>query len=376
MKKIITTSLLFLLSLNSSSAFFNEKNFETEISNETINEISKSYQSIYNIPKQEIKIPTPVEFQLNTQEGSIIILDQNQIQQAHKQVKSIKTDQFEISSNNKNRNLNYLADGNFFTYTNLPYENNQNTILTFESKEKHRYESLILSYKENSQYIKKITLKALINNRYQTILNEKEINSNIIKFPELNTNKFELTIFQSQPHSLKEIQFLRVNQNDTTAQKYQFLASPENSYTIYADSDKKIPFRNLEYGNIKDQAINLNDLKREDNPNYIPSDNDDDTVINTEDNCINIKNPEQTDINENNIGDACEDFDGDKILNYKDNCPNNANFNQADLDNDNIGDICDQIDDRLLEQYPYIQWIILSITAITIIYLSIKQHKN
>lgn len=38
------------------------------------------------------------------------------------------------------------------------------------------------------------------------------------------------------------------------------------------------------------------------------------------------------------------DSDGDGILDIDDNCPNNSNVNQADLDQDEIGNVCD--DDR------------------------------
>jgi subtilisin family serine protease len=38
-----------------------------------------------------------------------------------------------------------------------------------------------------------------------------------------------------------------------------------------------------------------------------------------------------------------KDIDNDGIKNSQDNCPNDANTNQADLDNDNIGNVCDDV---------------------------------
>ena len=61
----------------------------------------------------------------------------------------------------------------------------------------------------------------------------------------------------------------------------------------------------------------------------ITTDSDNDGVPNTEDNCPNIPNANQTDTDHDGMGDAC------------DNCPNNCNVQQLDADGDGIGDVCD-----------------------------------
>ena len=68
---------------------------------------------------------------------------------------------------------------------------------------------------------------------------------------------------------------------------------------------------------------------------------DGDGVTDSQDNCIEIYNPDQEDQNENGIGDLCEDQDGDGILDPADNCREISNTNQADLDADGLGDECD-----------------------------------
>jgi hypothetical protein len=56
---------------------------------------------------------------------------------------------------------------------------------------------------------------------------------------------------------------------------------------------------------------------------------DHDGIINEEDNCPDITNPDQKDSDGDTIGDAC------------DTCPNVADLDQADLDEDGVGDLCD-----------------------------------
>ena len=99
----------------------------------------------------------------------------------------------------------------------------------------------------------------------------------------------------------------------------------------------------------------------------IPNDNDGDGIIDNEDNCINISNPDQLDsdndntgdvcdncplipnpnqedCNNNGIGDICEPFldtDCDGIYDSEDNCPGISNHNQIDQNNNNIGDACE-----------------------------------
>ena len=60
------------------------------------------------------------------------------------------------------------------------------------------------------------------------------------------------------------------------------------------------------------------------------------------DNCPDITNPYQEDLDGDNIGDVCDDDDdSDGILDENDNCRTVANPDQTDTDNDWIGDACD-----------------------------------
>jgi hypothetical protein len=65
-------------------------------------------------------------------------------------------------------------------------------------------------------------------------------------------------------------------------------------------------------------------------------DADGDSVLDTQDNCVNRPNENQSDSDDDGVGDAC------------DNCPDEANFNQADADLDGRGDVCDPLTPQLV----------------------------
>jgi hypothetical protein len=70
-------------------------------------------------------------------------------------------------------------------------------------------------------------------------------------------------------------------------------------------------------------------------------DRDNDNIPDREDMCPLIPNKEIIDLNDNGIWDECEDPDGDQIPDSNDNCIGVWNPNQSDRDNDQLGDDCD-----------------------------------
>ena len=98
------------------------------------------------------------------------------------------------------------------------------------------------------------------------------------------------------------------------------------------------------------------DLDSDDFGDVCDGDIDGDHVFNDEDNCPNLANPDQKDLNRNHVGDACEDDrDGDGVNDDEDNCPSLSNRDQGDADGDGLGDACD--DDKpevdLFQSVPY-----------------------
>jgi Thrombospondin type 3 repeat len=75
-------------------------------------------------------------------------------------------------------------------------------------------------------------------------------------------------------------------------------------------------------------------------------DSDGDGVLNNDDNCPGVANPDQANADGDSEGNACDqDDDNDGLTDGADNCDLTVNADQANLDADTEGDACDSDDD-------------------------------
>ena len=113
-----------------------------------------------------------------------------------------------------------------------------------------------------------------------------------------------------------------------------------------------------------DGFTNVQEYKNGTNPLKAERDSDGDGLYDAFDNCPKKRNANQSDIDGDGIGDVCDtDMDGDGVQNNQDkfptnpslagdsdkdgidtlvdNCPRKRNFDQSDIDSDGLGDACD-----------------------------------
>jgi hypothetical protein len=238
-----------------------------------------------------------------------------------------------------------------------------------------------LQLSQNATPPRTVALKAQTEKggEYKTVIAEKTLQGTTIRFPETTAKNFILELGLTQPLRLREV---TLSAEKTIKRTYflRFLAQPAEQYTVYIDADRS-------YGSLNKPSPQLQSdrdvftlqesgyMPSQSNPAYIPADRDGDGIPDSRDNCPNIENPEQADVNFNNVGDECDDFDKDGVMNKNDNCPNDPNRNQRDTDFDGIGDECDVEESRFTEQNPWIPWFAMGIAVcvlVGLLFLSIR----
>ena len=152
---------------------------------------------------------------------------------------------------------------------------------------------------------------------------EKNYNYENIKIYDLSFSK-NINYFQINSFSNNDIElYSKYSCNETFLNPKQ-----ENDYEIiYNEED----IQNISVDLNKNPKYNI----------YNKPDIDNDWIQDDLDNCKNIYNPNQEDINKDNIWDACSDDDKDWIIWFYDNCPNIENIKQEDNNNNNIWDVCE-----------------------------------
>jgi len=305
---------------------------------------------------------------------------------------SEKPDIFTIQVNQpSSQNGLLLQDENSATYINFPVDSptSQTTSIIKVSSLVGKMLTLRgfnFEYSQDSSEDFFITIFSIKPNGEKTIVVSEKVpaSSKYISFPVETSQEFEINITHKQPIRMTEVKPQFVNGEDisTTTKFLRFVALAEHSYVLYFDKDSNAAYQNYatEYnlanpvGNKTVKAV-LSGIAA--NEMYISPDSDNDSVIDSLDNCPNVVNTDQKDENMNGVGDACDDFDQDGIFNSVDNCPQLPNPYQEDKDADKIGDKCDGEESRVSEKYPWLPWLGIVVGfAVTGGVLAISLHQK
>lgn len=272
-----------------------------------------------------------------------------------------------------------LNDNNLSTFEEFDIldDNMAEVMVTLKSDRVIAADSLTILLDKHVALPNKIKISALVDGREKNIIT-KEMDGYKVYFPKTSSSEWLMHFYYTQPLRITEIKLHQTDKISTNS--LRFLAQPKNEYVLYLNPDRVVDIKVGEAGDLlsDDEVLILDasSLYSLPNPDYVLADIDNDGVPDIRDNCINIFNPEQEDLNNNGKGDVCEDYDKDGIINKNDNCPSIPNKDQIDSDNDNIGDVCDNEESRITEKYAFIPWIGIIFAFITIIILFMITYKK
>ncbi len=336
----------------------------------------EAYRGVVTVPKIPVSVPTVVEVPLTSvqvaQPSFGVIEDSTQLQipyywRSARAVLPLKTTVAVDGSGP----LRSLVDGNITTSELFPLPDSGAgvVLLNLETEKVAALSSLTFLFQKNVTLPLSVSIEMVTpEGKIERVLAETLMQSNTVLFPVVSTANLQVTLTYDQPLRIGEITLGEESQAVKETAGLRFLAQPNESYTIYLNPDRPVVGARGEAGDLtrSDGVIMLAAGIVRTNSQYQPNDSDSDGVAETLDNCRTISNPQQSDINNNGIGDECDDYDRDDVINSIDNCPDAPNGNQTDEDADGIGDVCDNEESRLTEKYTWILWAGLALGFITL----------
>lgn len=217
-----------------------------------------------------------------------------------------------------------------------------------------------------------VEIRAEVDGKSEIVVATKQFYEQTIRFPKTTSSDWLISLTFSQPLRISELRLQQDDAQVTSQRAIRFLAQPENQYRIYFDPDRYSPAPVGEAGDLSSSdrdVLRVSAGQTQTNPNFSLADVDGDGVADVKDNCVNVPNAEQDDIDNNGRGDSCDDWDRDGIINSADNCVKNPNSGQADTDGDKKGDACDGEESRVTEKHKWIPWASLILAALVVMVL-------
>ena len=345
--------------------------------NDTNENVISAFQLKQEVGPFVIKVPTivevPVSFDTAGESPMVFDVTDDSFKDSHFE-KNIPyhVGRVTVKPNANVSGRGLATDGSLSTYTSVSLPDSRAAEVTFEILSDKPFSSsqLTVNLASNVVLPETIEISAENNGQKVIVLAESEMNSSRVSFPSTEAEVWHITFTINQPLRVSELELLQ-QKNGGGGQSVRFLAHPEHEYVVYYDHDRSVRpiVRGVGSNLANPSSLIVANGDIEPNPAYVPADTDGDGVINTVDNCVSIANPDQIDINDNGIGDVCDDFDSDGDINSEDNCPNDPNQTQQDTDNDGIGDVCDEEESRFTEKYPWIPWVGIGFAGLVLVIL-------
>lgn len=285
-----------------------------------------------------------------------------------------------ISTNPSTNNASMMNDNNTKTYTDfvLPDNTQGNVKITLSSNKEITSSALTVVLGNNVSLPNYVEIRAQVAGENRIVVASKRMDGQTINFPQTTSNRWTITFLFGQPLRISELRLKQDDYTQTNSQSLRFLAQPGHNYKVYFEPDRLANIKVGEAGNLvsAEEVFVLSPALSQNNPAYVIADIDGDKIPDIRDNCVEIANFDQQDINMNGRGDVCDDFDKDGISNEKDNCQNNPNRNQADIDSDGIGDVCDTEESRITERNAWLPWAGIAFACVVLVVLLILTARS
>lgn len=343
-----------------------------------INPIQKSYPII-------VEIPLP---QLELQQQPFVVYDVGNNQSVYHVVQqnSPQSPQVRIGLENSPKDLPQLYDNNQRTEFEVPVEGQEKgTTFVYSTGTPITASQVRITFTQNAIRPSRFSIyreNPPGSGQWEVVLSNLPYGTDTILFPPVQSSRWRIGFLHTQPLRIAEIEIPEDYPVSSNGGTLRFLAQPNKYYRIYSSPDRSVYIPTGEYTNLTDPASDIMRIANplpSPNPLYQRADIDADGIIDVADNCPNIVNSDQVDINSNGQGDACEDFDHDGVMNNVDNCVNNPNSQQQNADGDQLGDVCDPDESRFTERFFWLPWLGIVVgfaTVFGIFYTTSRSKKS
>jgi hypothetical protein len=217
-----------------------------------------------------------------------------------------------------------------------------------------------------------IEIKAVVGGSEKIVIARQAMPGRLTQFPKTTASVWRISFTYGQPLRITELRLGQEKYSSESTRSVRFLGQINHLYRVYSNADRPASIPTGEMPNLSSNqdVLRLNETTtRRPNPFYRMADSDSDGIPDLRDNCVQLANTDQVDVDANGRGDACDDFDRDGRLNANDNCLEVTNAAQTDTDVDGIGDACDGEESRITEKHAWLPWVGIGFAGVILVFL-------